>query len=211
MNAVIFHEGFLSLFCCCNKLFLYCLFIRIPSILMIHFVEGLLHNNLRNYSFQFEKDFYEITSVIQYQTNKKHFITWALNPDGKNHKFWYNTLSSTLNSGLLNNLNCPYPITRISLYPKPKLHARILWIPVGTLLVGVKVSLWFNWLVQQGSVLTGRNYLGRVFCFHNFVKVEKYCVSMVYWFSCLCRGSEVLSYEVFWQYEDRLLPEFKKK
>uniref|UniRef100_A0A8B9CRJ2 Ubiquitin specific peptidase like 1 n=1 Tax=Anser brachyrhynchus TaxID=132585 RepID=A0A8B9CRJ2_9AVES len=55
---------------------------KIPSILMIHFVEGLPHNNLRNYSFQFEEDFYEITSVIQYQTNKKHFITWSLNPDG---------------------------------------------------------------------------------------------------------------------------------
>ncbi|XP_035180859.1 SUMO-specific isopeptidase USPL1 isoform X1 [Oxyura jamaicensis] len=55
---------------------------KIPSILMIHFVEGLPHNNLRNYSFHFEDDFYEITSVIQYQTNKKHFITWSLNHDG---------------------------------------------------------------------------------------------------------------------------------
>ncbi|NXG61084.1 USPL1 isopeptidase, partial [Hemiprocne comata] len=55
---------------------------KIPSILMLHFVEGLPHNNLKNYSFQFEEDTYQITSVVQYQTDKKHFITWALNPDG---------------------------------------------------------------------------------------------------------------------------------
>ncbi|XP_069739024.1 SUMO-specific isopeptidase USPL1 [Phaenicophaeus curvirostris] len=55
---------------------------KVPSILMLHFVEGLPHNNLKNYSFQFEESSYEISSVVQYQTNKKHFITWSLNPDG---------------------------------------------------------------------------------------------------------------------------------
>ncbi|NXL52969.1 USPL1 isopeptidase, partial [Podilymbus podiceps] len=55
---------------------------KVPSILMLHFVEGLPHNNLKNYSFQFEEDSYQITSVVQYQTNKQHFITWSLNPDG---------------------------------------------------------------------------------------------------------------------------------
>ncbi|XP_010003946.1 PREDICTED: SUMO-specific isopeptidase USPL1 [Chaetura pelagica] len=55
---------------------------KISSILMLHFVEGLPHNNLKSYSFQFEEDTYQITSVVQYQTDKKHFITWALNPDG---------------------------------------------------------------------------------------------------------------------------------
>ncbi|NXN12470.1 USPL1 isopeptidase, partial [Indicator maculatus] len=55
---------------------------KVPSILMLHFVEGLPHNNLKNYSFQFEEDTYQITSIVQYQTDKKHFITWSLNPDG---------------------------------------------------------------------------------------------------------------------------------
>ncbi|NWI54757.1 USPL1 isopeptidase, partial [Calyptomena viridis] len=55
---------------------------RVPPILMLHFVEGLPHNNLKKYSFQFEEDAYQITSVVQYQRDKKHFITWSLNPDG---------------------------------------------------------------------------------------------------------------------------------
>ncbi|NXK13207.1 USPL1 isopeptidase, partial [Herpetotheres cachinnans] len=55
---------------------------KVPSILMLHFVEGLPHNNLKNYSFQFEEDTYQITCIVQYQTDKKHFITWSLNPDG---------------------------------------------------------------------------------------------------------------------------------
>ncbi|NXB53882.1 USPL1 isopeptidase, partial [Leucopsar rothschildi] len=55
---------------------------KVPSILVLHFVEGLPHNNLEKYSFQFEDDTYQITSVVQYQTDKKHFISWSLNPDG---------------------------------------------------------------------------------------------------------------------------------
>ncbi|NWI14530.1 USPL1 isopeptidase, partial [Crypturellus soui] len=55
---------------------------KVPPIFMLHFVEGLPHNNLKNYSFQFEGDSYQITSVVQYQSVKKHFITWCLNPDG---------------------------------------------------------------------------------------------------------------------------------
>uniref|UniRef100_A0A8C5TCC8 Ubiquitin specific peptidase like 1 n=1 Tax=Malurus cyaneus samueli TaxID=2593467 RepID=A0A8C5TCC8_9PASS len=55
---------------------------KVPSILMLHFVEGLPHNNLEKYSFQFEEDTYQITTIVQYQTDKKHFISWSLNPDG---------------------------------------------------------------------------------------------------------------------------------
>ncbi|NXK97328.1 USPL1 isopeptidase, partial [Formicarius rufipectus] len=55
---------------------------KVPSILMLHFVEGLPHNNLKKYSFQFEEDTYQITSVVQYLGDKKHFIAWSLNPDG---------------------------------------------------------------------------------------------------------------------------------
>ncbi|NXS21946.1 USPL1 isopeptidase, partial [Mystacornis crossleyi] len=55
---------------------------KVPSILMLHFVEGLPHNNLEKYSFQFEEDTYQITSTVQYRTDKKHFISWSLTPDG---------------------------------------------------------------------------------------------------------------------------------
>ncbi|NWY03654.1 USPL1 isopeptidase, partial [Nothoprocta ornata] len=55
---------------------------KVPTIFMLHFVEGLPHNNLENYSFQFEGDSYQVTSVVQYQSVKKHFVTWCLNPDG---------------------------------------------------------------------------------------------------------------------------------
>ncbi|XP_059694804.1 SUMO-specific isopeptidase USPL1 isoform X2 [Haemorhous mexicanus] len=55
---------------------------KVPSILMLHFDEGLPRNNLEKYSFRFEEDTYQITSVVQYQTDKKHFISWSLNPDG---------------------------------------------------------------------------------------------------------------------------------
>ncbi|XP_067419038.1 SUMO-specific isopeptidase USPL1 isoform X2 [Emydura macquarii macquarii] len=55
---------------------------KVPPIFMVHFVEGLPHNDLKNYSFQFEGDFYQVTTVVQYQKDPKHFKTWALNPDG---------------------------------------------------------------------------------------------------------------------------------
>ncbi|NXS32967.1 USPL1 isopeptidase, partial [Pomatostomus ruficeps] len=55
---------------------------KVSSILMLQFVEGLPHNNLEKYSFQFEEDIYQITSIVQYQAAKKHFISWSLNPDG---------------------------------------------------------------------------------------------------------------------------------
>ncbi|NXO26191.1 USPL1 isopeptidase, partial [Cisticola juncidis] len=55
---------------------------KLPSILTLHFEEGLPHNNLEKYSFQFEEDIYQITSVVQYQKDKKHFISWSLNADG---------------------------------------------------------------------------------------------------------------------------------
>lgn len=83
---------------------------------MLHFVEGLPHNNLKNYSFQFEEDTYQITSIVQYQTDKKHFITWSLNPDGKNHKFCYNTSWVYIKycfMGYCSSLSSQYIITRI--------------------------------------------------------------------------------------------------
>uniref|UniRef100_A0A8C8VP51 Ubiquitin specific peptidase like 1 n=1 Tax=Pelusios castaneus TaxID=367368 RepID=A0A8C8VP51_9SAUR len=55
---------------------------KVSPIFMIHFIEGLPHNDLKNYSFWFEGDFYQISAVIQYQKDPKHFKTWVSNPDG---------------------------------------------------------------------------------------------------------------------------------
>ncbi|XP_032075395.1 SUMO-specific isopeptidase USPL1 isoform X2 [Thamnophis elegans] len=54
---------------------------KISSVLMVHFVEGLPHNNLMAYSFQFQEYSYQVTAVVQYQ-KAKHFITWILTSDG---------------------------------------------------------------------------------------------------------------------------------
>ncbi|XP_039179530.1 SUMO-specific isopeptidase USPL1 isoform X1 [Crotalus tigris] len=54
---------------------------KISSVLMMHFVEGLPHNNLMAYSFQFQEYSYQVTAVIQYQ-KAQHFITWILTSDG---------------------------------------------------------------------------------------------------------------------------------
>ncbi|XP_020852787.1 SUMO-specific isopeptidase USPL1 [Phascolarctos cinereus] len=55
---------------------------KVSSVFMLHFVEGLPCNDLQFYSFHFEGFFYQITCVIQYQMNEKHFISWILNSDG---------------------------------------------------------------------------------------------------------------------------------
>ncbi|XP_058040833.1 SUMO-specific isopeptidase USPL1 isoform X2 [Ahaetulla prasina] len=54
---------------------------KISSLLMVHFVEGLPHNNLMAYSFRFQEYLYQVTAVVQYQKTK-HFITWILTSDG---------------------------------------------------------------------------------------------------------------------------------
>ncbi|KAK9402372.1 SUMO-specific isopeptidase USPL1 [Crotalus adamanteus] len=54
---------------------------KISSVLMMHFVEGLPHNNLMAYSFQFQEYSYQVTAVVQYQ-KAQHFITWILTSDG---------------------------------------------------------------------------------------------------------------------------------
>ncbi|XP_070605953.1 SUMO-specific isopeptidase USPL1 isoform X2 [Erythrolamprus reginae] len=54
---------------------------KLSPILMVHFVEGLPHNNLMAYSFQFQEYSYQVTAVVQYQ-KAEHFITWILTSDG---------------------------------------------------------------------------------------------------------------------------------
>lgn len=61
---------------------------RVPPVLMMHFVKGLPHNDLKMYSFQFKEDSYLITAVIQYLQKTKHFVAWIFNEDGNSVHFY---------------------------------------------------------------------------------------------------------------------------
>ncbi|XP_033002330.1 SUMO-specific isopeptidase USPL1 isoform X3 [Lacerta agilis] len=54
---------------------------NVSSVLMMHFVEGLPRNDLETYSFQFQGDSYQVTALVQYQEEAKHFITWISDSD----------------------------------------------------------------------------------------------------------------------------------
>ncbi|XP_075418929.1 SUMO-specific isopeptidase USPL1 [Tenrec ecaudatus] len=54
---------------------------KLSPVFMVHFVEGLPHNDLQQYAFRFAGSLYQVTSVIQYQA-KSHFITWIADAGG---------------------------------------------------------------------------------------------------------------------------------
>uniref|UniRef100_A0A3P9P0M1 Ubiquitin specific peptidase like 1 n=1 Tax=Poecilia reticulata TaxID=8081 RepID=A0A3P9P0M1_POERE len=54
----------------------------VPPVFALHFVEGLPHNNVRNYAFSFQRKRHSVTAVIQYSQQRNHFITWIYNEDG---------------------------------------------------------------------------------------------------------------------------------
>ncbi|XP_073335278.1 SUMO-specific isopeptidase USPL1 isoform X2 [Pagrus major] len=55
---------------------------RLPPVFMLHFVEGLPDNDVRIYTFTFKGKRYSVTTVIQYNQQLKHFVTWIRNSDG---------------------------------------------------------------------------------------------------------------------------------
>ncbi|XP_041088648.1 SUMO-specific isopeptidase USPL1 isoform X2 [Polyodon spathula] len=55
---------------------------RISSVFMLHFVEGLPHNDVNAYSFDFQGKLYKVSTVIQYSEDPKHFVSWISNTDG---------------------------------------------------------------------------------------------------------------------------------
>uniref|UniRef100_A0AAQ4PSP1 Ubiquitin specific peptidase like 1 n=1 Tax=Gasterosteus aculeatus aculeatus TaxID=481459 RepID=A0AAQ4PSP1_GASAC len=54
----------------------------VPSVFALHFVEGLPDNDVRRYAFTFKESRYSVTTVIQYDHQLKHFVTWTRNSDG---------------------------------------------------------------------------------------------------------------------------------
>ncbi|CAB1316930.1 unnamed protein product [Coregonus sp. 'balchen'] len=55
---------------------------RLSPVFVLHFVEGLPDNDLSVYSFTFQQQRYSVTTVLQYDQQLKHFVTWIRRPDG---------------------------------------------------------------------------------------------------------------------------------
>ncbi|XP_028655169.1 SUMO-specific isopeptidase USPL1 [Erpetoichthys calabaricus] len=52
---------------------------RLATIFALHFVNGLPHNDLKAYEFEFQGKLYTICTIIQYSSQQKHFVTWLRN------------------------------------------------------------------------------------------------------------------------------------
>ncbi|KAK2823348.1 hypothetical protein Q7C36_019948 [Tachysurus vachellii] len=55
---------------------------RISSVLALHFLEGLPRRDLSKYAFDFHGTQYNIRTIIQYNEQREHFVTWIHQPDG---------------------------------------------------------------------------------------------------------------------------------
>ncbi|XP_008275563.1 SUMO-specific isopeptidase USPL1 isoform X2 [Stegastes partitus] len=53
-----------------------------PPVFALHFVEGLPDNDVSIYAFNFKGKRYSVTTVIQYNHQLKHFVTWVCKTDG---------------------------------------------------------------------------------------------------------------------------------
>lgn len=54
----------------------------LPPVFALHFVEGLPNNDVSTYTFNFKGRNYSVTTVIQYKSHLKHFVTWTCSADG---------------------------------------------------------------------------------------------------------------------------------
>ncbi|XP_074527644.1 SUMO-specific isopeptidase USPL1 isoform X2 [Halichoeres trimaculatus] len=54
----------------------------LSPVFALHFVEGLPDNDIGVYTFTFKGKHYQVTTIIQYKQQLKHFVTWVRNPDG---------------------------------------------------------------------------------------------------------------------------------
>lgn len=58
------------------------MFYSLPPVFALHFVEGLPNNDVSTYTFNFKGRNYSVTTVIQYKSHLKHFVTWTCSADG---------------------------------------------------------------------------------------------------------------------------------
>uniref|UniRef100_A0A8B9HEH0 Ubiquitin specific peptidase like 1 n=1 Tax=Astyanax mexicanus TaxID=7994 RepID=A0A8B9HEH0_ASTMX len=57
-------------------------FQKLSSVLALHFVEGLPRRDVSRYSFDFQGNHYDIRTIIQYNEQLEHFVTWIHQADG---------------------------------------------------------------------------------------------------------------------------------
>lgn len=55
---------------------------RVPPVFVLHFADGLPNSDVRMYNFTFKGKRHSVTTVIQYDQQLKHFVSWVSNPDG---------------------------------------------------------------------------------------------------------------------------------
>ncbi|XP_029703709.1 LOW QUALITY PROTEIN: SUMO-specific isopeptidase USPL1-like [Takifugu rubripes] len=54
----------------------------LPPVFGLHFVQGLPDNDVRKYSFSFNGNLYGVSTVIQYNQQLRHFVTWVCSSNG---------------------------------------------------------------------------------------------------------------------------------
>lgn len=69
-------------FCCKKNQMRTMMLESVPPVFALHFVEGLPDNDVSIYNFTFKEKRYSVTTVIQYNHQLKHFVTWICNVDG---------------------------------------------------------------------------------------------------------------------------------
>lgn len=68
---------------CCRKNQMRTMMLEsVPPVFVLHFVEGLPDDDVRLYTFNFKGRRYSVTTVIQYDQQLKHFVTWVCQSDG---------------------------------------------------------------------------------------------------------------------------------
>lgn len=69
-------------FCCKKNQIRTMMLESVPPVFALHFVDGLPDNDVGIYDFSFKEKRYLVTTVIQYNRQLKHFVTWIYNADG---------------------------------------------------------------------------------------------------------------------------------
>lgn len=54
----------------------------VAPVFALHFVEGIPDANIQDYNFSFHKRHYSVKAIIQYSSEREHFVTWACRSDG---------------------------------------------------------------------------------------------------------------------------------
>ena len=56
---------------------------RLPELFFVHFLNGILNEDIQDLDFEEGGVKYAVTGVIQYKNNPDHFVCWLREPVGK--------------------------------------------------------------------------------------------------------------------------------